>query len=379
MIVTSPPYWGLRQYHGRQELIWTDAWQGGLGLEPTIELYIAHLMEIMAGIHRVLRKDGVAFINLGDSRAANRSYQVPDSKWRDVGNNMAMEVPIGLKPKDLCLIPERFVLACQQAGWWVRDRIAWVKPNPMPESVRDRPTHAWEHIYMLTKSERYWWDQEAVREAISETTEERAKYHWCKGGTKASQYQTLNGLNRDADYPINRAGRNLRNVWTFPTQSLPTFRIDSKKYDHFAAFPEELPRRAILAACPPYICPKCKEPWRRIIEKKIKRYWHECPKDTGYREQSLQSGVSGLHSQYNEKEIKFLGWAPACQCGLPQEDCVPGIVLDPFLGSGTALIAAKKLGRQGIGIDLSEDYCKLSAYRLERTQAAMMPVTEEKK
>lgn len=219
-VVTSPAYLGLRKYAGEQELIWDEptegcehvwgeslviqghhasetnpgkerytkdalqwsqdrgqfcqrcgAWRGAFGLEPTPELYIRHLMTFMDELWRVLRADGVCFINLGDSMAGSNNGS---NDYREQGASLSASTEKyrgqkpgrvqGIRPKSLMLIPERFALACQERGWIVRSRIVWAKPNPMPESVSDRPTDAWEHIWMLVKQERYWFDGFAVAE-----------------------------------------------------------------------------------------------------------------------------------------------------------------------------------------------------------------------
>ena len=181
-VVTSPPYWGLRKYSGEQELIWggDETWKGAYGLEPTPEMYIEHTIEILREIRRVLRKDGVVFWNIGDSYASGKGtcFNPGGGKGsfsghgdrKDAGaypldrGNVGKLREVGLKPKDLCLIPFRVAIAAQEDGWWVRSDIIWSKQNPMPESVTDRPTSSHEHILMLTKSARYYWDASAVRE-----------------------------------------------------------------------------------------------------------------------------------------------------------------------------------------------------------------------
>lgn len=155
MCVTSPPYWGLRKYAGEQESEWPDGWRGAYGLEPTVELYVAHSIEILREIRRVLRKDGVCFWNIGDSYSSWKDCKsIPDSlrstdgtaipKGESVTRNTKTLRDSGLKNKDLCLIPFRVALAAQADGWWVRSAIIWNKPNPMPESVTDRPTDSYE-------------------------------------------------------------------------------------------------------------------------------------------------------------------------------------------------------------------------------------------
>jgi DNA modification methylase len=155
--VTSPPYFGLRDY----------GVDGQIGLEQTPEHFVERLVEVFREVRRVLRDDGTLWLNLGDSYAANRSYQVSPTKWDglDFGKSNASKVPDGLKPKDLIGIPWRVAFALQADGWYLRQDIIWHKPNPMPESVKDRCTKAHEYIFLLSKSPKYFYDSEAVKEA----------------------------------------------------------------------------------------------------------------------------------------------------------------------------------------------------------------------
>jgi len=230
--VTSPPYWGLRDY----------GVDGQLGLEKTPEEYVANMVSVFREVRRVLRKDGTLWLNLADSYAGGgRGFGYGGKQDTNKGcEDMPRSViPTGLKAKDLCGIPWRVAFALQADGWYLRQDIIWAKPNPMPESVTDRCTKAHEYIFLLTKSARYYYDNEAVKEPNAPATVERAKYHWCKPDTKAAQYQDMNGLNRNETYPMNEAGRNRRSVWTITTKPY--------KEAHFATFPEEIPRTCILA------------------------------------------------------------------------------------------------------------------------------------
>ena len=224
-----------------------------IGLEVTPEAYVAKLVAVFREVKRVLRDDGVLWLNLGDSYANNKDgntqgsstsglhYTNPNKDLEQFRNEQQFKkrVPLGLKPKDLIGIPWRVAFALQADGWYLRQDIIWAKPNPMPESVKDRCTKSHEYIFLLTKSARYFYDAEAVKEPNSLATVERAKYNWCKPDTKASKYQEMNGLNRDGAYPISETGRNRRSVWTITTKPF--------KEAHFATFPEEIPRTCILA------------------------------------------------------------------------------------------------------------------------------------
>lgn len=246
--VTSPPYWGLRDY----------GVAGQLGLEPTPEEYIARLVAVFDEVRRVLREDGTCWLNLGDSFYSNNSNSSggcsPKStldggggKYRTGSKNEKMFNAVEkftqgagphqyLKPKDLCMVPARVALALQAAGWWLRSDIIWAKPNPMPESVTDRPTRSHEFIFLLTKAERYFWDQEAVRETSTWSNKPGKRYR-----SHAPNGNERPGGNRKLNEPDPK-GRNLRDVWTVATHPFPEA--------HFATFPPALVEPCILAGCP---------------------------------------------------------------------------------------------------------------------------------
>ncbi len=165
--VTSPPYWGLRSYKV----------DGQFGLERTPEEYVEKIVGVFREVRRVLRDDGTLWLNLGDSYAG---HNLPgwrpgnEHKNKGVSNKNGVGYVAGLKPKDLVGIPWRVAFALQADGWYLRSDIIWSKPNPMPESVTDRPTKAHEYVFLLSKSERYYWDQGAVEEDISRCAQPRA-------------------------------------------------------------------------------------------------------------------------------------------------------------------------------------------------------------
>jgi DNA modification methylase len=239
-IVTSPPYWGLRDYGVR----------GQIGLEPTLTEYLDTMVDVCRDLRRVLEPSGTFWLNVGDSYAASgRGGGGGSFQDRDVGTkittaNSRRMAAVGFKPKDLCMVPNRLAIRLQEDGWYVRSEIIWHKPNPMPESVTDRPTSSHEKIWLLTKAERYWYDADAVREPYNEASVGR--YAYALQGTAPTSNQmdgdTARREREKAIRPPNPLGRNLRNVWSITTESF--------KEAHFATFPPELAERCIKAGCP---------------------------------------------------------------------------------------------------------------------------------
>lgn len=362
--------WGLRKYSGLTG--------EQFGLEPTLELYIEHSMAVLDECWRVLRKDGTCWWNLGDSycagtRATNAEIETIAGKNRGQPLEQRNQASGQLKNKDLCLVPFRFALAAQARGWWIRSDIIWAKPNPMPESVTDRPTDAYEHIFLMTKNGKYWYDAEAVREKISQSYADDKRPH---GVLRQRFYENSSyvkaGMVKAGDGPFpegeRATGRNLRNVWQFATEAFPSYLRDTGS--HFACFPEELPRRCILAGCPEKTCAKCGAGWVRILEKERGEPQGIIRADKAmdvegnpmYRGGTSQSGLAD-NAFY---QTKTLGWKPSCECGT--EETERGICLDPFAGSGTVVDVAIRCGRRGIGIELSGEYIKLAQKRTENSR-----------
>lgn len=345
-VVTSPPYWGLRDYG-------TARWDGGdgacdhtperqprterdrngltgsveyvaaqepayrdvcgkcgarridnqLGLEATPGEYVAAMVDVFREVRRVLRADGTLWLNLGDSYAAQGGGGATPGATATVGNTLAGVVgnrsprsaPLGLKPKDLVGIPWRVAFALQADGWWLRSDIIWHKPNPMPESVTDRPTKSHEHLFLLAKSERYYYDAAAIGEP------QPIGALFDKGNKRGLPMTTGAGGNRNdggrGDAEIQTNYRNKRDVWSIPTTPFPGA--------HFATFPPELIKPCILAGCPE-----------------------------------------------------------------------GGVVLDPFLGSGTTAMVAKSLGRRAVGIDLNADYLEMAKRRCAQMALELAPTDE---
>jgi len=374
--VTSPPYWGLRDYGTAkweggdsacahivggqvQDTKWPGAITSGqrpgvdasvcrkcgarridsqFGLERTPEEYVAKLVEVFREVRRVLRKDGTLWLNLGDSYASGKGTcynpgggDTSLGKERkdagvhplDRGNKSTLALS-GIKPKDLVGIPWMVAFALRADGWWLRQDIIWAKPNPMPESVTDRCTKAHEYIFMLSKSARYWYDAEAVKEPGKMRFDDRpfgqagGNRHGDEGRVyvkkvpsgwdtgpgghdkKVGRYSDKqrghgrrhDGFNDrwDAMEKAEQCSgmRNLRSVWTIATKPF--------KEAHFATFPPEIPELCIKAGCP-----------------------------------------------------------------------IGGVVLDPFFGAGTTGLVAKQLGRDFIGIELNQNYCEMAERRIAQT------------
>ena len=425
--VTSPPYWGLRKYAGEQG-------EEPLGLEATPERHIERIVKICREVRRVLRDDGVFWLNYGDCYSAagwesNRRSVVGQGSF-DPAERKSGKSP-GTRAGSLMMMPHRVALALQQDGWIIRQDLVWYKRNPMPESVngwrwqrerekkgrseharkhnikggteamlRDasihkgigpdwvpkyvdcpgcekcipndglvlkrgswRHTRAHEYVFMLVKRMQYWSNQEAVRESNRSTAEEynrgakaarekRAKHQPGVEGLTIS-----GGLETRFSNPQNPSGRNPRSVLDVPTAPY--------KGAHYATYPPNLIAPLIRATCPRWACPRCGQGWAAVVGKgSFEKQdgarmdeWnygkHDTPSvDGGKSEQLRESGFTPNHS-YSKS---VLGYRPTCEHEHTQEEAVPGIVFDPFVGSGTTVAVAKSLLRQGIGIDISMEY-----------------------
>jgi DNA modification methylase len=326
-IVTSPPYWGLRDY----------GMDAQIGLEASPAEFIATLVDVFEELRRVLRTDGTCWLNMGDSYAGGRrgrdvgsglqgsrnaQAQSRLAQARMVASRRRDNEPVprsdvrvdGLKAKDLVMMPHRLAIALQDAGWWVRQDIVWAKPNPMPESVRDRCTKSHEYVFLLTKSASYYFDQDAIAEPVSEATAVRLSQPTLadqagstrvpgktNGNMKAVMKSSGNkerkpasdrgcpdssGQHVASSIPWEGVTRNRRSVWTITTQPFSDA--------HFATFPPELPETCIKAGCPP-----------------------------------------------------------------------GGTVLDPFFGAGTTGLVADRLQRDCIGIELNPAYAEIARKRIQ--------------
>jgi len=340
------------------------AWRGSLGLEPSPELYVQHMVEVFREVRRVMRDDATLWLNLGDSYASNggfRDYGSYDGATGRASTGGARPAPgNGLKPKDLCGIPWRLAFALQADGWWLRSDIIWHKTNPMPESVRDRPTKAHEYLFLLSKSKRYYYDQEAVREPVSP--------NWKRGGgapmPEHGPHVKSGGHRKQVRRVCDVAkGRNRRSVWRLPTQPF--------KGAHFATFPEALVEPCIKAGTSERgCCPSCGKPWERVVER--------TPMEVreGKKGRVVRTQCSGTMTKAPTSITT--GWRPTCGCGTCDDrdlgsdgvtnhspEPIPCTVLDPFGGSGTVGVVAERLGRDAILCELNLEYAEMSRKRIK--------------
>lgn len=341
--VTSPPYYGLRDYKVA----------GQIGLEPTLDEFLARLVAVFREVRRVLHPTGVLWVNMGDSYNGDKvgSTQKNVGGARANTNTFAKKLQAACPPKALLNVPYRLAFALADDGWLHRDTVIWHKPAPMPESVRDRCTKAWEPIFMFVKQPRYFADMEGVKQPAV-----------CEGETRVTTAKsfaasaTANGKTPTGNAVPGRVmtinGANLRNVW----------RMASEPYKgaHFATFPSELPRRCLkIGTSPRGCCPTCRAPWVRLTERKaLKRVRPgNLAKCTG-EDKSMAycpNDAAGV-------AVTTTGWQQSCRC--PVLTPIPCTVLDPFCGSGTTMRVAAELGLDGIGIDLNHDYLPLARERV---------------
>lgn len=450
-VVTSPAYWGLRDYG-------TAQWSGGndpacdhkvrspesiarqlptstlgggkesiahqqegyatecrrcgaqridlqLGQEATPGEYVDKLVVIFRKVRRVLRDDGTVWLNLGDSYAGSRAgaqgptgqmanRSVVDARCR-VRNHT--NIAPGLKPKDLVMIPARVAMALQADGWYLRGDIIWAKPNPMPESVTDRPTKSHEHLFLLSKSERYFYDIEATRELW---VDERMGRDGAQAASERNRGGRTDGFTKPNGIdPSANSGRNKRDVWTdcspevamdsllgalevvgvpkeqcFAALELlerakahpSVWRISTRAFAgaHFAVFPPDLVEPCIRAGASAHgACATCGAPYERQVER-----WRlvdgepaQLPpmKTTNIDEPSQAQGVG--HGRISSATAT-LGWAATCECNAPVRSC---IVLDPFAGAGTTGLVATRFGHRFIGIELSAKYAQMARDRID--------------
>ena len=346
-------------------------WMGGYGLESTPDQYIKNTLLIFDELHRVLKPQGTVWWNIGDS------YAMKSSAWGGSrGHNSILKgtgladkqrrtgvCPDKLKSKDLMMIPARVAIAVAEHGWYLRSEIIWHKPNPMPESVKDRPTSAHEKIYLFAKNRKYYYDADAIREPQKQDSIARAgRDYWDTNKIEAGQYaipnvESAKKLNQKVLDTVEEGKipmANKRNVWTVTTKPF--------RGAHFAVFPPDLIEPCIKAGTSEYgCCSKCGNPYVRNNEV------------TSVPQRTTRDNMVGVipgrnkKSRMNSKEMESLvredkGWVATCKCNA---EVKKSVVLDPFGGSGTTGLVANNLGRDAVLIELNKDYVDIAKKRLD--------------
>ena len=457
------------------------AWKGQLGLEPTYQMYIDHLMLIMKELKRILKKTGTLFWNMGDSYASSggpsRHFGYSDPKWDKARNGSFEESTAydqGIEPKSLMMMPERLAMAMIDDGWILRNKLAWFKRNAMPSSVSDRFSNKWEYVFFFTKSQKYYFDLDSIRKPLAESSvkrisqknipnqfksgksmefaetnpvnnipkimnnmhnsfnirvrdakkgildkkwgnkytasdEEIANYDEKNYTSKTSnntyqKYQQDGAykgshsgyLNEDGSLRVNLSGANPGDVLFDDTiydlytdtniqdafieyleRERPELLMPSildiptmpHSFAHFAVFPETLVNPLIKVGCPSDVCVKCGKPKLPFFINTGRYYDHGTGEYSEYHTRETKrkimdaTGVSNS-SVFNTELIKerVTKWIPSCNCNASFE---PGTVLDPFAGSGTVGVVAKKQGKSAILTEISPEYAEIIKNRLE--------------
>jgi DNA modification methylase len=413
VVVTSPPYFGLRDYG-------TGAWEGGdaacdhikvtqhreqadrpkgwdgafrhtsqplpvaygdecgrcgaarvdrqIGLEETPDEYVASLVAVFREVRRALRDDGTVWLNLGDSYAGswgNQGRKAERGTQRPINGDMLTSVLDGRYPsaesrtgaippgadykaKDLLGVPWMVAFALRADGWYLRSEVIWSKPNPMPESVTDRPTKAHEQVFVLSKSARYYYDADAIRESAQDWGS-RDRQGSLYDGTMCPQ----NGHAGLRDLNHAESGRNKRSVWTVATQPYAGA--------HFATFPPKLIEPCVLAGCPERACGKCGAPWMRVVERTPMVVRPTAKREAWQaKDDYARTQVGG--TMLEAPASRTVGWEPSCA---HSDGGARGVVLDPFAGAGTTGMVAVQHGREFVGVELSAEYAQMARERLE--------------
>lgn len=427
-VVTSPPYWGLRVYAGLPSSVWGGspecqhkwqaivrkgqsggsdpenspkqalkgsenyqrtpdldqavclecaAWRGTLGNEPTLEMYVRNITEIFDLIRRKLHPSGTVWLNLGDCYAGGgRGGNPADSPFQKQATNQGSQVqrspiPTGCKPKDLVGLPWLIAFALRGSSWWLRSDIIWAKPNPMPESITDRPTRSHEYIFLLAKTPRYFYDGEAIKEPYADSTIHQARSVYRgrarKNYSGANAQDPSESKRRILESVRQGGGRNKRDVWWITKQGFSGA--------HFATYPVKLVEPCVKAGSSEGgVCSRCLAPRVRVVERdpipdEIKKRFEEA------RQRSASAtGRTDGHTNYKpnwRRGGRTVGWRWSCDCATTniqegEPSTIPATVLDPFSGSGTTGLVALSLGRSYIGVDADPTCAPMAQLRIQQ-------------
>ena len=355
-IVTSPPYWALRDYGVK----------GQLGLESTFEKYTTKLCDIFDEVKRVLRKDGTCWVNIGDTYYTKSGSGFEndniskDNKGKGIlkANELRGRPHRYMQSKSLVGIPMRFALEMINRGWILRNEIIWYKPNCMPSSASDRFTVDFEKIFFFTKSKKYWFEQQFDKSIDPESfTGRRRRNPESMMKVDKKNYAKAGSFDKDGnDRGVGKiyVERNKRAVWKITTKGY--------KEAHFATFPEKLIETPILAGCPEKVCKKCGKPREEIYNSLGNKDYSN---NSNYKRQiDTKHNLEKFNRNSRNMETtnkEYLGLSD-CGCNAGFES---GIVIDLFMGSGTTALGALKQGKKFIGIELNPKYIKIAEDRIE--------------
>ena len=365
LVVTSPPYFGLRSYQDGGE-----HYEGQIGSEATPAEFVDALIAATREMVRVLNPSGSIWVNLGDKYNA---YNGGRGEGTIQNNGPRQSIPRGygldvktIRPKSLIGIPWRYAIRCiDDLGLILRAEVIWSKPNGLPESVTDRVRRSHEQWFHFTLNPRYYSAVDEIRESHADVSIKRAMPH--RANVKAHEDKHIVDMTQ-ACHPL---GKLPGSVWTVPTEPLRV--PDHLGVDHFAAFPTEWPRRIITGWSPRGVCSTCGEVRRPVTD--VARFIVRDRK----AESTYSSSPLGTMNGYRGEASRTIT-GEACGCPAPTAPTTPGVVLDPFGGTGTTALVASVLGRHGISVDLSADYCRLAEWRTndpkQRAKAARVEAVE---
>lgn len=383
LVITSPPYFALRSYRDGDE-----HYDGQVGSEATPQEFLEALWAATREMVRVLKPTGSIWVNLGDKYAGSgghnnsgltkpqsfhegsgRKLATPEARAAATAQTARRDAPDrynqnagGIPAKSLMGLPWRYAIGCvDQLGLILRAEVVWSKPNGLPESVTDRVRRSHEQWFHFTKSPRYFSAVDEIRELHAVTPHAPGNAKWA---------MERNDGDRMAEVWGNPLGKLPGSVWTIATEPLTIPEPIAAHYnlpDHFAAFPTEWPRRIILGWSPSGICTACGEGRRPVVEKEYVE--SKNPGAAGQTRSEARKLMprpeGGLQREgYQKADLSAAITGYACACDVPIAKTTPATVLDPFCGTGTVPMVARALGRTGIGVDLSADYCRLAEWRV---------------
>ncbi|APE95421.1 DNA methylase [Halodesulfurarchaeum formicicum] len=397
-VVTSPPYYGLRDY-GVEEQI---------GLEDSLDEYVATIVDFADELRRVLRDDGSWWLNLGDTYAGSWGAQSKDETSNNIpqhdhpNKNPARNATLRRKSK--MLVPHRVAIALEDEGWIVRSDAVWTKPNPMPHPVKDRLREDKEFVFHLTPEPDYWFDLDAIREPHAESSLDRTESSFeasGRGSETAPREDDPEHIGTEPEDALHPEGKNPGDIFDVSVKPFPEA--------HFAVYPPELIETPIKASAPPKVCADCGAPYERATadvpvwerdreeiereqlrralvrfdESDLTEEHLEAVRSKGFSDAAAGKQQTGAGrntddvEQLAEEAKEVLGgyfreftmtssdvgeFEQACDCETDETE--PGIVLDPFAGAGTTPLVAKRLGRRFIGIELNPDYVAIAQRRV---------------